>query len=421
MADRRTLGQVLMDRNYLSRSDLRTVLKEAQKTGGQTGQVAVQLGLITEAQLLSAIGELFHLPIIDLEIERPDQRAVELVPQRLARAFDTLPFRYQNDGMTLVVSTLDKARWLLSDFNVFFPQIRKLKLALALPEQLAQARELAYSFDDDWYNRRELIDETNIMQFLPPAVRRTMWPRIFISYRRNDSEFQAHAIYKVLTERFGSEVFIDVDDIPAGVDFPTFLRDKVDHCDVVIALMGHHWMGTSAKAKSRLHESEDFVRIEIESSLKLGTPIVPVRLGDVPIPPQSELPESVRDLFNLHVIQLHARTFDRDVTRLVSEVEDTLSRTDIVKSAPDAIVDLDKYRIDESVREKIHSRFARRFNVIPLLQTKDFLFVASADPNDVAVVPALKRVTRSEVLLIRANADDIQNAIQRYYPEDDEE
>lgn len=42
-------------------------------------------------------------------------------------------------------------------------------------------------------------------------------PSIFISYRRKDTQFQAHFIYKTLREHFGEEsVFIDVDDIPPG-------------------------------------------------------------------------------------------------------------------------------------------------------------------------------------------------------------
>ena len=40
----------------------------------------------------------------------------------------------------------------------------------------------------------------------------------FISYRREDSEFQSHFICKSLGEEFGADsVFFDVDTIPPGV------------------------------------------------------------------------------------------------------------------------------------------------------------------------------------------------------------
>lgn len=49
-------------------------------------------------------------------------------------------------------------------------------------------------------------------------------PRIFISYRRSDSQGITGRIYDRLVEKFGERsVFQDVDDIPPGVDFRTYL------------------------------------------------------------------------------------------------------------------------------------------------------------------------------------------------------
>lgn len=45
-------------------------------------------------------------------------------------------------------------------------------------------------------------------------------PKIFISYRRVDSEDVAGRIYDRLVQHFGHDaIFKDVDDIPFGVDF----------------------------------------------------------------------------------------------------------------------------------------------------------------------------------------------------------
>ena len=45
-------------------------------------------------------------------------------------------------------------------------------------------------------------------------------PRIFISYRREDSAFETTAVYDRLASEFGTEnVFFDVDAIPAGQGF----------------------------------------------------------------------------------------------------------------------------------------------------------------------------------------------------------
>ena len=47
-----------------------------------------------------------------------------------------------------------------------------------------------------------------------------MTGRIFISYRRADSQYATDRIYEKLAAQFGADsVFMDIDDIPLGVNF----------------------------------------------------------------------------------------------------------------------------------------------------------------------------------------------------------
>jgi hypothetical protein len=51
---------------------------------------------------------------------------------------------------------------------------------------------------------------------------------IFISYRRNDDGHAAGRLYDCLVQHFSPEqVFINVDNIPAGLDFVGVVREKV--------------------------------------------------------------------------------------------------------------------------------------------------------------------------------------------------
>ena len=53
-------------------------------------------------------------------------------------------------------------------------------------------------------------------------------PKVFICYRRVDSEYPAHSIYETLVSHFGKEaVFFDVDSIPLGVKFHGILNEAV--------------------------------------------------------------------------------------------------------------------------------------------------------------------------------------------------
>ena len=52
--------------------------------------------------------------------------------------------------------------------------------------------------------------------------------RIFISYRRSDCQAQANAINDGLRHRLQpARVFMDIDSIPAGVDFAQHIREEI--------------------------------------------------------------------------------------------------------------------------------------------------------------------------------------------------
>ena len=54
-------------------------------------------------------------------------------------------------------------------------------------------------------------------------------PRIFISYRRQDSKYQARSIYAAFAREVGhGNVFMDVDSISPGANFRKILKDWVD-------------------------------------------------------------------------------------------------------------------------------------------------------------------------------------------------
>ena len=67
--------------------------------------------------------------------------------------------------------------------------------------------------------------------------------KVFISYRRDDSKYQARMIYAAFCQVVASEnVFMDVDSIPPGANFRKILKGWVDECDVLLALIGPGWI-----------------------------------------------------------------------------------------------------------------------------------------------------------------------------------
>jgi len=92
-------------------------------------------------------------------------------------------------------------------------------------------------------------------------------------------------------------VFMDIDNIPLGVDFREHISGEVSRCDLLLALIGDRWLALDGSDKVRRIDSpSDLVRIEIESALNRSIPVVPVLIGGAKMPPKAELPESMQAL-----------------------------------------------------------------------------------------------------------------------------
>ena len=102
-------------------------------------------------------------------------------------------------------------------------------------------------------------------------------PTIVISYRRTDSSAVAGRIFDRLIAHYGEElVFLDIDNIPFGIDFRAHIQQILQRTDVVLAIIGANWLGVSPGGGTRMCEPTDPVRIEIETAIAQRMPIIPV-------------------------------------------------------------------------------------------------------------------------------------------------
>lgn len=144
--------------------------------------------------------------------------------------------------------------------------------------------------------------------------------KIFISYRREDSQHQADRLHAALSRKIPKRnIFIDVDNIPVGVNFVQHLDQQVAQCDVLLALIGPDWLEAKnpQTGQRRLDDPKDFVRIEIASALKRGIPVAPILLDGAPFPPEHSLPDDLKPLTLRNGVEVRRLTFDADTERLV--------------------------------------------------------------------------------------------------------
>ena len=146
-------------------------------------------------------------------------------------------------------------------------------------------------------------------------------PGLFINYRRDDQPGYAGRLADALESAFGADkVFRDIEDIRPGDDFVVTLQKQLKGIDVMLVVIGPAWLTSSRDGVRRLDEAEDFVRMEIETGLKSGKPVLPVLVGGALMPTEADLPASIRALARRQAIVLSDVGWSSDVARLIESV-----------------------------------------------------------------------------------------------------
>jgi flagellar biosynthesis GTPase FlhF len=150
-------------------------------------------------------------------------------------------------------------------------------------------------------------------------------PKIFLSYRREDTQYAAGQIAWKLQSHFGDEaVIFDVDALAPGRNFEEQIDREVRTCDFFIAVMGRSWLTVRDKEERRkLDDPLDWVRRETELALGLDIPVIPLLLDHISMPSADELPECLKKLTLRHAetIHPHPQYFKLDLERLIQKIE----------------------------------------------------------------------------------------------------
>jgi TIR domain/Caspase domain len=152
-------------------------------------------------------------------------------------------------------------------------------------------------------------------------------PKIFLCYRREDTQGFARGIYESLANKYGHEqVFRDIDSTPAGVKYSVWIESRVGQCSVMIVLIGNAWLSAEDRTgQRRLDLSKDWVRQEIEVALRRDIPIIPVRIQGAPMPSEDELPPSIADLSGFQSAEVADSRWAYDIGQLIQAVDNLVA------------------------------------------------------------------------------------------------
>ncbi|MBB5869053.1 WD40 repeat protein [Allocatelliglobosispora scoriae] len=150
-------------------------------------------------------------------------------------------------------------------------------------------------------------------------------PKIFISYRRDDSQQATSYLYESLVKRYGRDsVFMDTQSLQPGLRWRDQLQEVISRCDIVIVVIGPVWCELrEAAGGRRLDRTDDPVRVEIEMALAMAKPTMPVLIGGADLPRAEQLPESIRLLPEMHGAVLRERFLAEDTLTLITMLDNT--------------------------------------------------------------------------------------------------
>ena len=97
----RKLGQILVDLGSINDDQLEMLVEEQSQSSGMIGRIAVNMGLISDEDLVEGLGEQFGLKTLDLEGQVPPPECREAVSGPMAQLYRIVPMQLHENVLTL--------------------------------------------------------------------------------------------------------------------------------------------------------------------------------------------------------------------------------------------------------------------------------------------------------------------------------
>jgi hypothetical protein len=138
-ARRAPLGMLLAEAGLLTAGEIHFALARAQESGRRLGEVLVEHGFVTPADIVRVVAEQRGLPFLDVRTVSVDPAAAKLLPEDLARLFRTLPVGFvrglpvvavadptDDDAMHGAQSVMHTVRFIASPEDAILAQLARV-------------------------------------------------------------------------------------------------------------------------------------------------------------------------------------------------------------------------------------------------------------------------------------------------------
>lgn len=165
---RKRLGDLLVEEGIVTQEQVSQALVEQKNTGLKLGAVLIDLGFISEPQMLSFLSQQLNLPLIDINRAQVDIEAVQLLPEVHARRLRALVIG--QNGSSLRIAMSDPADLFaqeallnqLSQYSFEFVIAPESQLVEGFDRYYRRTKEIA-SFAEQLQAEHQTTDSVNVL------------------------------------------------------------------------------------------------------------------------------------------------------------------------------------------------------------------------------------------------------------------
>jgi type IV pilus assembly protein PilB len=149
------LGDILLEGGLVTEAQLQSAYDEHERAGRALGRVLVDQGVLTESQLVAALAQQIGMRFVELSEFPIDPSAVSLVPGQLARRYVVLPFGFEDGKLLLAMA--DPANFLAIE-DVRAVAQAEVKPCVATRGDVLAAIDRHYRADSDLDDLTAILD-----------------------------------------------------------------------------------------------------------------------------------------------------------------------------------------------------------------------------------------------------------------------
>jgi len=109
-ASKKSLGDMLVEEKLITPEQMESAQVQQRQKGGKLSDILLQQGLVKAEQLAIVLSIQLNLPLIDLKRHTVQPRALQLIPEEMARKHALIPLDIVNDSLMVVMADPEDIR-----------------------------------------------------------------------------------------------------------------------------------------------------------------------------------------------------------------------------------------------------------------------------------------------------------------------